>query len=40
LALVFGIGFVSMAYIAVPLSTGAVFAISAFWMVAESRTDR
>jgi hypothetical protein len=38
-ALVIGIGFVSKAYIAVPLSISAVFAISVFWILAENRND-
>jgi hypothetical protein len=38
-ALVIGIGFVSKAYIAVPLSMAAVFAISVFWILAENRND-
>jgi hypothetical protein len=38
-ALVIGIGFVSKAYVAVPLSMAAVFAISVFWILAENRND-
>jgi len=37
-ALFFGIGFVSTAYVAVPLSMAVVFAIGVFWILAENRS--
>ena len=39
-ALLFGIGFVSTAYMTVPLSVAAVFAIGVLWILAENRSDR
>ncbi len=38
-ALVIGIGLVSKAYVAVPLSMAAVFAISVYWILTENRND-